>query len=119
MEPLQFLTSADTINDRQDLLTIRYSRVQKDSPEFSTVYEGIGQNIDIKISTVIVQAAPEPVVTLYDFIMTTFVPPQPDSSDGHGLGNNAQTIPDTTIQPSSDTIRVQVYLASVQGISVR
>ena len=44
------------------------------SPQFATTYEGINQSVDIKITTVACQAAPEPVVALYDFIMTTFVP---------------------------------------------
>ncbi|PPQ80804.1 hypothetical protein CVT25_001929 [Psilocybe cyanescens] len=58
----------------KDLLRISYCRVQKDSPDFLTIAEGIDQSVDIKMSTLVFQAAPEPVLDLYDFIMTTFVP---------------------------------------------
>jgi vacuolar protein sorting-associated protein 13A/C len=58
----------------KNLLIVKYARAQKASPDFSTIYEGISQSVDITISTVIFRAAPEPVLTLYDFVMTTFVP---------------------------------------------
>ena len=72
-EPLEFMSSAAGPTD-EDLLIVKYTRVQQDSPEYQPVYEGIDQNVDVKISTFLFRAAPEPVVTLYDFIMTTFVP---------------------------------------------
>ena len=37
-------------------------------------FDGIAQSVDIKISTFIFKAAPEPVLAVYDFVMTTFVP---------------------------------------------
>jgi vacuolar protein sorting-associated protein 13A/C len=42
-------------------------------PEYLTVHEGIDQSVDIKMSTLVFRAAPERVLGLYDFIMTTFV----------------------------------------------
>uniref|UniRef100_A0A5K1JWH3 CHIP6 n=1 Tax=Ganoderma boninense TaxID=34458 RepID=A0A5K1JWH3_9APHY len=72
-DPLQFMSSITGPTD-EDLLIVKYTRVQQVSPEFQPVYEGIDQNVDIKISTFLFRAAPEPVVTVYDFIMTTFVP---------------------------------------------
>ncbi|KAF8216245.1 hypothetical protein K438DRAFT_1748990 [Mycena galopus ATCC 62051] len=76
--PIKFVSSpeSDLLEDK-DLLSLTYRRVQKESPEFLTIYEGIDQSVDIKLSTFIFRAAPEPVLSLYDFIMTTFVP-QPD-----------------------------------------
>ncbi|KAF8974033.1 vacuolar protein sorting-associated protein 13 [Flammula alnicola] len=79
-------------SNANDLLKIAYTRVQKESPDFLTLYEGIDQNIDIKMSTLIFRAAPEPVLALYDFIMTTFVP------------NSDQNVPPTTILQSADGI---------------
>ena len=72
-EPLPFVSSVGENTDDQ-LLVVKYVRAQQLSPEFQTTYEGINQSVDIKISTVIFRAAPEPVISLYDFIMNTFVP---------------------------------------------
>ena len=81
-DPIRFMSSVDSESTTaDDLLTVDYTRAQKASPEFLTVYEGIDQNIDVKISTFVFKAAPEAVLMLYDFIMTTFVP---------DTGNNAE-----------------------------
>jgi vacuolar protein sorting-associated protein 13A/C len=117
MESMKFVSSAEAESPDKDLLSLHYRRVQKNSPEFVTIYEAIDQSVDIRISTFVFRAAPEPVVTLYDFIMTTFVPPSTE-----------QTIPKVDHRPSdtaaegsstqssgTDKIRVQVKLASVKG----
>lgn len=117
MESIRFISSPESeLPEDRDLLTVSYKRVQKASPEFSTVYEDMDQSIDIRISTFIFRAAPEPVLTLYDFVMTTFVPQsnvqaleKPDSQD-HDV-NALAPIPQTT----TDQLRVILKLASVQG----
>lgn len=107
----------------KNLLSVKYYRVQKASPDFTTVYEGIDQSVDVTISTVIFRAAPEPVLTLYDFVMTTFVPKseppviQPTATD-------QIPSPDSILEQSpkaggsSEKIRVMVKLDSVQSESV-
>ncbi|KAF8274093.1 hypothetical protein EI94DRAFT_1696360 [Lactarius quietus] len=72
-EPLRLLSSADGSVDVKDLLRVDYTRVQNASPE----YEGFDQDITVDVSTVIFWTAPEPLLTLYDLIMTTFVPSSP------------------------------------------
>ncbi|KIO33566.1 hypothetical protein M407DRAFT_3889 [Tulasnella calospora MUT 4182] len=105
---------AETGND--DLVKVRYFRVQKNSPEFHTVYEGIDQSVTASLSTLVVHAAPEPIIVLYDFIMSTFVP-------GHG-GSQANT-PVAADSPGgepfppaaavdSGKIRVRVNLTTVE-----
>ncbi|KDR84988.1 hypothetical protein GALMADRAFT_233521 [Galerina marginata CBS 339.88] len=71
---IRFISTPELGSMEKDLLRISYIRVQKESPDFLTLAEGIDQNVDIKISTLVFRAAPEPVLALYDFIMTTFVP---------------------------------------------
>ncbi|KAF7306925.1 hypothetical protein MIND_00485000 [Mycena indigotica] len=109
-QPIKFVSSpeSDLLEDK-DLLSLTYRRVQKESPEFLTVYEGIDQSVDIQLSTFVFRAAPEPVVALYDFIMTTFVPkPAPQE--------HIQATPETEVvlQAAPGKIRVLVKLASVQ-----
>ncbi|KAK7064233.1 hypothetical protein R3P38DRAFT_3417731, partial [Favolaschia claudopus] len=120
-EPIKFVSSpeSDSLEDK-DLLSLTYRRVQKQSPEFFTVYEGIEQSVDIKISTFIFRAAPEPVLSLYDFIMTTFVP----QSNSVAVENAAVSLPGNQSEAAAEEssggkIRVLVKLASVQVILVR
>ncbi|KAH7883589.1 vacuolar protein sorting-associated protein 13 [Phlebopus sp. FC_14] len=107
--PLQLMSSGHA-EDGEDngLLCVSYTRVQKKSPEFSTVFESIEQNVDVRLSTFIFHAVPEPVISLYDFIMTTFVPPASNPSptqDSRDLTNGA-----SSPSSSSGAIRVTVRL---------
>jgi len=103
------------LTNNKDLLSIAYSRVQKQSPDFLTLYEGINQNVDIKMTTLIFRAAPEPVLALYDFIMTTFV-----SNPGQVSQPTAEAIPrdlrdEKTRNDPDEKIRVLVKLEGIQG----
>ncbi|EJD47755.1 vacuolar protein sorting-associated protein vps13 [Auricularia subglabra TFB-10046 SS5] len=74
-QTMTLLTSRDAqANQERDLLIVTYKRVQPESPEFLTVFEGVNQSVDVALSTFVVHAEPEPVITLYNFIMSTFVP---------------------------------------------
>jgi vacuolar protein sorting-associated protein 13A/C len=116
-KPLRFVSSAALIASQDqdhDLLTVAYVRAQKLSPEFTTVFEGIDQSIDIKISTVIFRAAPQPIISLYDFVMTTFASqskmPTIASEDPH-----KDEIIVNRHEAAEERIRVLVKLASVQS----
>ncbi|KAF8078623.1 vacuolar protein sorting-associated protein 13, partial [Lyophyllum atratum] len=119
-QPLRFISSAESGSSQDDLFIVAYTRVQKDSPEFVSVYEGIDQSVDIKVSTFIFRTAPEPVISLYDFVMTTFVP----QSGTQHPSQEVQTQKDSRdVQLNSENvadgkIRVVVKLASVQVILV-
>lgn len=122
MDPIPFISSAEAEKSEEaNLMSVTYTRVQQASPDFKTVHEGIDQNVDMKLSTFIFQAAPEPVLSLYDFIMTTFVPerdshPEPaqeliSSKSTDELRNNDLEI----VKKDTGKIRVLIKLASVQG----
>jgi vacuolar protein sorting-associated protein 13A/C len=100
-----------------NLLTLAYARVQQHHPDFMTKHEGFDQDIKVSLSTFIFHAAPEPVISLYDFIMTTFVPekstsPPPPVSAREQEGAQGGTQGDPS---RSGKIRVAVDLASVQS----
>jgi vacuolar protein sorting-associated protein 13A/C len=115
--PIKFVSSAENESPAdKDLLSVVYRRAEKASPEFDTLFEGINQSIDIRISTFVFRAAPEPVLNLYDFIMTTFVP-QPTGGAAKNIDNQLHEV---VQQPQPETrdsgkISVIVKLASVQG----
>jgi len=100
-----------------DLLRIAYTRVQKDSPEYLTVHDGIDQNVDIKMSTLVFRAAPEPVLALYDFIMSTFVSSNEVIRAQAGPVNFGED-PQKRVQVAGNSgiIRVLVKLDGVRGV---
>ncbi|KAG5647989.1 hypothetical protein DXG03_007023 [Asterophora parasitica] len=121
MSPLRFISSAESgsaLDTHQDLLTVAYTRVQKESPEFTTIYEGVDQTVDIKVSTFIFRAAPEPVISLYDFIMSTFVPESKPSSVQEAQPDWGASDELESRDLGDGKIRVLVKLASVQVILV-
>ncbi|OCF42293.1 vacuolar protein sorting-associated protein vps13 [Kwoniella heveanensis CBS 569] len=98
------------------LLQVRYLKVQKESPEFMTKHEGVDTSIDVELSTFKITVAPEPILSLYDFIMTTFVP-----QNGQASGNQTsdQAVSDQQVgteeEPkSTDKLRIRVKLTSAQ-----
>ncbi|KAJ7169902.1 vacuolar protein sorting-associated protein 13 [Mycena filopes] len=121
-DPIKFVSSPESdVSEDKDLLSLTYKRVQKESPEFLTIYEGIDQSVDIKISTFIFRAAPEPVLSLYDFIMTTFVPqsnPAPPMIESPDQSPSASNPEVGAPAASGGKIRVLVKLASVQLILI-
>jgi vacuolar protein sorting-associated protein 13A/C len=115
-DPIQFMTSKESSEQAKDLLTVKYVRAQRESPEFTTLFEGIDQNVNVEISTFVFHAAPEPMLSLYDFIMTTFTTPNAEQvaqqSGSQGDTNTAQV---ATPPPDLDSkIRVLVKLDRVQ-----
>lgn len=91
-----------------DLLTVFYTRAQKDSPEYNTIYEGIDQSVDIRISTIVFHATPEPIISLYDFIMTTFVPSRGETAAD---ATNLDSRPNPNIgQSSTDESKIRVIM---------
>lgn len=117
-EPMKFISSAAT-DSSEGLLAIKYNRVQPESPQFLTVYEGINQSVDITVTTVVVRAAPVPVIALYDFIMTTFVPEKtgPDvvASLAPEEDSGEETVVPAGQENSSDKLKVLLKLAGIQG----
>jgi vacuolar protein sorting-associated protein 13A/C len=97
------------------LLRIAYARVQKESPEFATLYENVDQNVDIRVSTLVFRVAPEPVLALYDFIMTTFVPRQEQVTQKWSEPRSEQE--SGVVQGNSDNkIRVLIKLEGIKGL---
>ncbi|KAA1471483.1 DUF1162-domain-containing protein [Dentipellis sp. KUC8613] len=116
---VEVLSSSNAAKEEKDLLNIKYSRVQQISPEFLSVYEGIDQNVDIKISTVIFRAAPEPVLTLYDFVMTTFVPDSSTTVDAPAsVIDSSDPSSHASAESAAGKIRVVMNLESVQVILI-
>ncbi|KZT02705.1 vacuolar protein sorting-associated protein 13 [Laetiporus sulphureus 93-53] len=121
-EPMECISSAGESNN-EDLLIVKYNRVQPLSPEYQSRYQGIDQNVDVKFTTFIFRAAPEPVLSLYEFIMTTFVPDRtnttPKPSPDVAAADTAILIGQKAANDSvSDKIKVVLKLAGIQVILI-
>lgn len=117
-KPMQFISSPQSLREgavieASNLLQVTYQRAQKESPEFISVFGGVEQSVDVKFSTLIIRAAPEPVLTLYDFVMTTFAP---TSSSPLTIVEElvTQDPPNSDDRVASGEIRVDVALAGIQ-----
>ncbi len=102
-----------------DLFRLKFTRVQKDSPEFKKKYNGIAMNIDTTISTINVIVTRKTLLTLLDFILITFTNPGAD-----GASNKIKEIEDDTKPPEqgspasqeSDKININVRLSRIAMI---
>jgi len=117
-DPTAFISSESSLN--QDLVKVKYMRVDVESPEFATVYESINQKVDVEFSTIVLRAQPEPVVAMYDFIMSTFVPAKRAVDPPPTTGNQNLVVlpnqpPATPTQGSTEQIRVNINLQGVEG----
>ncbi|KAL0252508.1 hypothetical protein I308_101900 [Cryptococcus tetragattii IND107] len=98
------------------LVQVKYIKVQKDSPEFMTKHEGVDTSIDTELSTFKFTISPEPILSLYDFIMTTFVPNNQSSVEQppQDVETQVQGVDQEDAQPSADKMRIRVKLTSAQ-----
>ncbi|KAE8269165.1 hypothetical protein A4X09_0g3183 [Tilletia walkeri] len=107
-------TSGSTMG--KDLVRVKYTRVQSDSPEFMSVYEGIDQSINVELSTINIMLTRVSVLAVYDWIMTTFVPedPPPAAEQEGGEVADKQKEDETVVEkPRQEKLRVRVKLTSV------
>lgn len=101
----------------KDLVRVKYTRVDTTSPEFMTKYEGIDQSINVELSTINLMLTRVSILAVYDWIMTTFVPP--DANETPNGGDEAMKTPEEQqlTSPKQDArkekIRVRVKLTSI------
>lgn len=120
----KIITSQDVDkSEDKDLFHVKFLRVQKDSPEFTSTYEGIAMNLDVSVSTINLIVTRRTLLTLLDFVLLTFASPD-DAGDQKTIDdkNGAEKIAneDTkqkqeldTEKSESDRIRIKVYLSSI------
>lgn len=104
----------------KDLVSVKYVRVQPDSPDFMSVYEGIDQSINVELSTINIMLTRVSILAVYDWIMTTFVPATPaetpdDSKQGAAdAEHNTEASKEVAAaEPRKEKLRVRVKLTSV------
>ncbi len=71
----------------KDLFTVKFVKVDPQSPEFQPKYEGVSTNLDVSISTLNLVVTRKTLLTLLDFILLTFTDPAASTA----LENNAES----------------------------
>ncbi|QIW98703.1 hypothetical protein AMS68_004221 [Peltaster fructicola] len=59
-------------HEQRDLLVLHFQRVNKDHPKFASEFESIATNLDVSLSTINLLVTRRTLLTLLDFVMTTF-----------------------------------------------
>ena len=110
------ISSEDQDSTKQeDLLTVHFFKVNKNHPDFHSVYEGIATNLDVAVSTINLLVTRKTLLTLLDFVMITFAsgdsatkdaPKQIEAGDGD----------DEQPKAEPDKIRVKAELRRIAVI---
>ncbi|KAI4230658.1 MAG: hypothetical protein LQ349_006118, partial [Xanthoria aureola] len=103
--------------ENKDLFNIKFVKVNNESPEFKSTYEGIATHLDVSISTLNVIVTRKTLLTLLDFVLVTFTSPDQPSQPAKSIedGPDGKTLerPAPGSGGSSDKIRIKVELESV------
>ena len=100
-----------------DLFHVKYVKVNKQSPEYMTKYDGIDTNIDVSISTINLVVTRKTLLTLLDFILVTFTSSEStDNATSSSVtqpeegSDNEEAAPKAT---DADKMRIKVNLKSI------
>lgn len=107
--------AATSPHRQKDLVSVKYVRVQPDSPDFMSRYEGIDQSINVELSTINIMLTRVSILAVYDWIMTTFVPAIEEGKTGGGGEGSVKDAEKqaATPEPRKEKLRVRVKLTSV------
>ena len=102
----------------KELVNVRFVKVNRESPEFQSTYEGIATNLDVSVSTINVVVTRKTLLTLLDFVLITFASPdetpkavQDSSSIAERSKRNEEIPPPASAEP--DKIRIKADLKSI------
>lgn len=103
-------------HEQRDLLVLHFQRVNKDHPKFASDYEGIATNLDVSLSTINLLVTRRTLLTLLDFVMTTFT--GNDNQQGEEKKPAQLELPqdEAPAQLEADKIRVKAELKRVAVI---
>ena len=107
-----------------ELVRIEYHRVTKESPDYMSVYEGIGHHVDAFVNRISLRVNASTILTLYDFMLKTFTdvekpatrPMTPLIESIFGSEGGApidRVVVKSDETDASDTIRVKARLKGV------
>ena len=103
--------------EEKDLLAVKFVKVNPESPEFKSTYEGIATNLDVSVSTINVIVTRKTLLTLLDFVLATFTGGNdPQSIEASATTKSgAENKIDQSQQRSgqADKLRIKAKLSSI------
>ncbi|KAL8904643.1 MAG: hypothetical protein Q9207_003131 [Kuettlingeria erythrocarpa] len=105
--------------EEKDLFNVKFVKVNSESPEFVSTYEGIATNLDVSISTLNLVVTRRTLLTLLDFVLITFAgseqasPPAKAGEDSHVSGDEGDKEAASAPEPGSDKLRIKIGLESI------
>ncbi|OCT48539.1 Vacuolar protein sorting-associated protein 13 [Cladophialophora carrionii] len=102
-------------DDGKDLLNVKFVKVNPASPEFTSTYEGIATNLDVSVSTINVVVTRRTLLTLLDFVLTTFASPGGQQPiEGKQNEDEPEAVQESPQQSApADKIRIKAELSSI------
>ncbi|KAF9211914.1 hypothetical protein BGZ59_007452 [Podila verticillata] len=106
----------------EDLVRVSYTKVNPISPEYLTKYKGIDATVDISFSTITMILTRKSVLTLFDFVLTTFTggpAPQGQAANNQAVPALKSTPSQADVKappPTQDTMKVKVKMTSINFI---
>jgi vacuolar protein sorting-associated protein 13A/C len=101
----------------RDLLTVAFVKVNPESPEFQSTYEGIATNLDVSVSTINLIVTRKTLLTLLDFTLSTFAggDQQTQQSIESKTKSDEESQIDAELQKSgeADKLRIKAQLMSI------
>ncbi|EXJ82284.1 hypothetical protein A1O3_06097 [Capronia epimyces CBS 606.96] len=101
----------------KDLFNIKFVKVKPESPEFKSTYEGIATNLDVSMSTINVIVTRRTLLTLLDFVLSTFAgsgQEQPGSVEEKRNEPEAEDLVENPQDPpQAEKIRIKAQLTSI------
>ena len=107
------------VDGEKDLFNVKFVKVNPDSPEFESTYDSIATNLDVAVSTINLVVTRKTLLTLLDFVLTTFASPgeqkNPEASISEPEKADRSDKQETAAQPpaSMDKIRIKANLKSI------
>ncbi|KAF2103644.1 vacuolar protein sorting-associated protein 13 [Rhizodiscina lignyota] len=111
--------------EQKELFQLKFVRVNKDSPEFQSKFEGIAMNLDASVSTINLIVTRKTLLTLLDFVLITFTNPGGDQDNGKAqkqigseedTGEEEHDLQAAKASQDPDKIRIKVDLKRIAVI---
>ncbi|EDU45185.1 vacuolar protein sorting-associated protein 13a [Pyrenophora tritici-repentis Pt-1C-BFP] len=109
------ISSEDVSADEQkDLFSLKFVKVNKESPDFQSKYEGIATNLDVAVSTINLIVTRRTLLTLLDFVLDTFTTPGPPQNQQAQITDKEEEQPVVSqTQAEPDKIRIRAELKRI------
>lgn len=102
--------------EQKELVRVKYTQVKSESPEFQSVYGGVEKNVDVALSTINLIVTQKSILTLFDFILTTFTNPEVTQAaevPEHDLAESSVVSQRVSESSDESKMRVKVELKSI------